>query len=278
MIDGDLCIHSIEALAVDIPLARNFGGSTYAVLKRSTVITRLRTEGGLVSEVYNGDNREHGREIVKIIETEITPLLIGEDASAYERIWAKIFPISTWHKARGVAMEAIACVDTAIWDLNGKRLGTSVSKLLGGYRDSLPIIAIGGYYQEGKTLNDLAREMDWLRSVGMAGCKVKVGGLSPEKDLERVKAALLQSSDNTRKQQSAGWRVYKALEPGANNSVLYVFWLNPVVKGADYTVSKILVEAFPDEAQELYRKFSGAYSGGQTLVNLQLLSNLGQTA
>jgi len=95
--------------------------------------------------------------------------------------------------------------------------------------------------------------------------------------VERVKAALLQSADGTRKQQSTGWRVYKALEPGANNSVLYVFWLNPVVKGADYTVSKILYEAFPDEAQELYRKFSGAYSGGQTLVNLQLLAHLGQT-
>jgi hypothetical protein len=70
--------------------------------------------------------------------------------------------------------------------------------------------------------------------------------------------------------------VYKALEPGANNSVLYVFWLDPVVKGADYTVSKILYEAFPTEAQELYHKFSGSYSGGQTLVNLQLLSNLGK--
>ena len=53
-------IHSIEAIAIDIPLNQNFGGATYSVLKRSTVVTRLRTEGGLVSEVYNGDNREQG--------------------------------------------------------------------------------------------------------------------------------------------------------------------------------------------------------------------------
>jgi len=52
-------IQSIEALAVDVPLTKNFGGSTYAVLKRSTVVTRVRTDEGLVSEVYNGDNREH---------------------------------------------------------------------------------------------------------------------------------------------------------------------------------------------------------------------------
>ena len=53
-------IHGVEAIAIDIPLRRNFGGSTYAVLKRSTVVTRLRADDGLVSEVYNGDNPEHG--------------------------------------------------------------------------------------------------------------------------------------------------------------------------------------------------------------------------
>jgi hypothetical protein len=52
-------IHSIEAIAVDIPLTRNFGGSTYSVLKRSTVVTRLRTADGLVGQVYNGDDRSH---------------------------------------------------------------------------------------------------------------------------------------------------------------------------------------------------------------------------
>jgi hypothetical protein len=96
--------------------------------------------------------------------------------------------------------------------------------------------------------------------------------------VERVKAALHQSSDPIRKQQATGWKVFKAVEPAANNNVLYVFWINPAVKGADYTVSKILYEAFPKETQELYQKFSDAYGGGQTLVNLKLLSNLAELA
>ena len=70
-------LQGVEAIAVDIPLTRNFGGSTYAVLKRSTVITRLRTDDGLVSEVYNGDNREHGPEIVRLIQQELAPLRAG---------------------------------------------------------------------------------------------------------------------------------------------------------------------------------------------------------
>jgi hypothetical protein len=96
--------------------------------------------------------------------------------------------------------------------------------------------------------------------------------------VNRVKTALQSSSDPIRKQQAQGWKVFKALEPGANNTVLYVFWLSPAVKGADYTISKILYEAFPNEVQDLYKKFSEAYGGGQTLVNLQLLSNMAQMA
>jgi hypothetical protein len=92
--------------------------------------------------------------------------------------------------------------------------------------------------------------------------------------VERVKSALHQSTDPARRQQANGWKVFKALEPGANNTVLYVFWLSPAIRGADYTVSKILYEAFPDEVEDLYKKFSESYSGGQMLINLQLLSDL----
>ena len=41
----------------------------------------------------------------------------------------------------------------------------------------------------GKTLGDIGREMEGYRRAGMAGCKFKVGGLTPEADAERVEAA-----------------------------------------------------------------------------------------
>ena len=74
---------------IEIPLTRNFGGSTYAVLKRCTVVTRLRTDAGLVSEVYNGDNREHGAEIVRLIREELAPRLKGQSIFEGERIWER---------------------------------------------------------------------------------------------------------------------------------------------------------------------------------------------
>jgi len=92
----------------------------------------------------------------------------------------------------------------------------------------------------------------------------------------KLKEAFQRSDKPGRKQQAASWRVFKAVERGANNSAIYVFWFDPPVKDADYTVSKILAEAFPGEAQALYKKFSDAYVGGQNVINLQLLSRMGE--
>jgi hypothetical protein len=91
--------------------------------------------------------------------------------------------------------------------------------------------------------------------------------------MARLKEALLQSSDPVRRQQAAGWKVFKATEPGPNATVLYVFAMDPAVKGADYTVGKILAEAFPDDVEELYKQYISSYATGQTLLNLELLQD-----
>src|SRR6185312_17489996 len=62
-----------------------------------------------------------------------------------------------------------------------------LSRLWGGYRDALPIIAIGGYYN--RTHQELAQEMEYYRERGLAGCKFKVGGATPEVDAARFQAA-----------------------------------------------------------------------------------------
>ena len=182
-------IHSIQAIPIEIPLGRNFGGSTYTVLKRCTVVTRMRTDEGLVSEVYNGDNREHGREIVRLIHDELAPRVRGRSLFEGERIWDELFALTHGTRDPKTLLEAIACVDCALWDLVGKAQGQSVCSLLGGHRSRLPIISIGGYYAEGKTHADIGREIEAYRRVGMAGCKFKVGGLTPEEDAKRVEAA-----------------------------------------------------------------------------------------
>ncbi len=182
-------ITAVEAIAIDIPLSKNFGGSTYSVLKRSTVITRLRTDSGLTSNVYNGDNRAHGPQIAKLIETDLFNVINGLSIYERERAWDRMFALTHSAGDKKLLLEAIACVDCAIWDLTGKALGKSVRELIGGHSTELPLISIGGYYMPGKTEADIAREITSYREAGMAGCKFKVGGLSPEEDAKRVAVA-----------------------------------------------------------------------------------------
>ena len=143
----------------------------------------------MISEVYNGDNRDCGPEIVRLIREELGPLIKGTDIFEGERIWSKLFALTLANRDRKTLLEAIACVDCAVWDVVGKATGRSVGDLLGGFTDKVPIISIGGYYMEGKTLADIGREMEAYRRAGMAGCKFKVGGLSPQADAQRVEAA-----------------------------------------------------------------------------------------
>jgi L-alanine-DL-glutamate epimerase-like enolase superfamily enzyme len=89
-----MLIDSIEAIAIDIPLKRNFGGATYSVLKRSTVITRIRTAEGLASEVYNGDDREHGPVIARLIEDGLAPRLKGMSIFDAARAWDTMFALT----------------------------------------------------------------------------------------------------------------------------------------------------------------------------------------
>ncbi len=91
----------------------------------------------------------------------------------------------------------------------------------------------------------------------------------------KLKEAFEKSENPVRKQQAAGWRVYKQAEPLPNGNVLYVFIIDPVVKDADYTVSRILAEVFPAEVQDLFKVYSAAFAGGVNMANYQLIANLG---
>jgi hypothetical protein len=96
--------------------------------------------------------------------------------------------------------------------------------------------------------------------------------------MAKLKEALAASTDPVKREQAAGWRVFKAAEPGPNNTALYVFLIDPAVKGGDYAFWKTLYEAFPAEVQQLYRLYTAASAGGQTLLNLQLVQSFAPIA
>ena len=183
-----LPIERIETIALRVPLNKRYSGSAYSMVNRCTIITRLYTHDGLVGEVYTGDTDAEQESIVRIIHEELAPALMGHDAMSPDRCWQAMQP-ATYDilRDRGLALQAIACLDTAIWDAFGKAVGLPLFRLWGAYRDTLPVIVIGGYY--GLDRSQIMEQMQRYKGMGFAGCKFKVGGASAQEDAERVRAA-----------------------------------------------------------------------------------------
>ena len=96
-----------------------------------------------------------------------------------------------------------------------------------------------------------------------------------EQVMTRLGTVMASSENPERVEQAAGWKVYKALETGPNDNVLYVWFIDPTVPDADYSVAQILSEEVPNEVQRLYEAFNGSFGAGQMPINLELVIDLG---
>jgi L-alanine-DL-glutamate epimerase-like enolase superfamily enzyme len=189
-----LRLERIETIPLRVPLVRTYKGSAYKMTHRSTLIVRLHTQTGVVGEAYVGDEDAALIEIDRIVHEEIAPRILGEDLFAIERLWELARP-ATFDILRDRRLGLVACagIDTAAWDGVGKALEQPLWRLWGGYRRTLPMISIGGYYRPDA---DIAREVEGLRERGLGGMKFKVGGLSPEEDAARFREARVAGGDD----------------------------------------------------------------------------------
>jgi L-alanine-DL-glutamate epimerase-like enolase superfamily enzyme len=182
-----LRLERIETIPIRVPLARTYRGSAYKMTHRSTLIVRLHTSAGVIGEAYVGDEDAALVEIDQIVREEIAPRIVGDDLFAIERLWQLARP-STFDILRDRRLGLVACagIDTAAWDAIGKALGQPLWRLWGGYRNSIAMISIGGYYAADA---NIPAEIAELQERGLAGMKFKVGGLTPEDDAERFRSA-----------------------------------------------------------------------------------------
>lgn len=197
-----LTIESVETIPLRVPLPFTYSGSFYRMRNRCTIVTRIRTSEGIIGEAYNADEDEPLQsEIRKILHEEIVPLVIGLDAFQTERVWETMLPVTFDQlRPRWYAMQAMACIDTAVWDAVGKALGQPLWRLWGGYRDRVPMIGIGGYYipdSDAAKGQEIEREIDFFQSEhGMVGMKFKVGAKPPEEDAARLVRARKHAGDD----------------------------------------------------------------------------------
>jgi len=169
-----------------------------------TTLVRVETDEGHVG--YGEAKAAVGSQgncaaLVALIEQDLAPQLIGEDASQISRIWDICYNGSRAHFAidrghafpiagrRGLAIAALGGIDIALWDIAGKALGVPLHRLLGGKRkDRFPAYASGGW----KPPADIGAELQGFIDRGdFKAVKMRVGSQDDvvQMSVARVRAA-----------------------------------------------------------------------------------------
>lgn len=169
-----------------------------------TVLVRVETEAGLVG--YGEAKSQVGSASINhalkaMIELELGPQIIGEDARDISRLWDVMYNGVRAHYAldrghafpvlgrRGLTISAISGIDMALWDILGRALDVPVWQLLGGRRHrQMPAYASGGWAGPDRIAEELAGFLD---RGGFKAVKMRVGaGDGPvNASIQRVQAA-----------------------------------------------------------------------------------------
>ena len=94
--------------------------------------------------------------------------------------------------------------------------------------------------------------------------------IKPEKatDFETViakyKEAMGKSDNAQRKEQLAGLKILKSPTAMGGNTA-YLFIADPVVKGQEYDITRVIHEVFPSEATDMLNKYKEAFAGRQII-------------
>jgi L-alanine-DL-glutamate epimerase-like enolase superfamily enzyme len=153
------------------------------------LFVRIETDDGITGygEVCDSYGCHYPLSVRAVIDEALSPLLLGEDPSAVERL---VLKMRGWTRRRlgdqGVIIQAISGVEIALWDVLGKSQGKSVSQLLGSLRDRVPIYASGPFLEEGPPEWHLRLFESCLRQ-GVRAIKVRTG-LNFQRDLVTLRA------------------------------------------------------------------------------------------
>jgi L-alanine-DL-glutamate epimerase-like enolase superfamily enzyme len=120
-----------------------------------------------------------------LIDHDLAPLLVGENATQHERLYARAhgkFRSVGWG---GLVARAYAAIDIALWDLKAKCADLPLAELLGGMRASTPCFlgdVAPAHADVGQALK-MARPM---LEQGVLGVAVEVGSGDVNADADRV--------------------------------------------------------------------------------------------
>ena len=169
-------IDSVQAVTVAIPLQKPLSFSTRNVERREWCLVRIRTDAGVDGWGYCYGGNRAAHLVTGFVRDLYRDHLLGRDPCAVEELWDAMYRDAVLLGRRGAAVRALSAVDIALWDIKAKAAGQPLYRALGGgFVESVPCYASGGYYWRDKHPDTVADEVAAYVEAGFTAVKIKVG-------------------------------------------------------------------------------------------------------
>jgi len=171
-------------LAVPISDAKVFTGRQKPMTEVVFLFAEITTEQGHTGLGFSYSKRAGGPAQYAHAK-EVAEGIIGEDPNDIGKLYTKLLWAGASVGRSGVATQALAAIDIALYDLKAKRAGLPLAKLLGSYRDSVQTYNTSGGFLNA-TLDEVKARATQSIEEGIGGIKIKVGLPDTKQDLRRV--------------------------------------------------------------------------------------------
>ena len=198
------------------------------------IIVTVGLENGMTGTGYTYTGGRGGQAICALINHELIPVLVGRNGDDIE----KNHDLMDWHihyvGRGGISSFAISAIDIALWDIRGKKLNQSLSKMAGGAARSTK--AYCGGIDLNFTMDRLLKNVEGYLEKGFNGVKIKVGRKNLKEDIERVSAVreLLGSQNVFMIDANYSMSVDQAIESARAFSEFDLLWFEEPIIPDDY--------------------------------------------
>lgn len=176
---------------------------------------------------------------------ELAPHLLGEDPNDIARLFTHLQWAGASMGRSGMATQAIAPFDIALWDLKARRAGLPLAKLLGAQRNSVQCYNTSGGFLH-TPLDQVLKNVEISRANGIGGIKLKVGQPDLKLDIERVGAVRKLLGDDFPLMVDANqqWDRQKATRACRSLEPFDLTWIEEPLDAHDFEGHGLLADRF----------------------------------
>jgi L-alanine-DL-glutamate epimerase-like enolase superfamily enzyme len=181
-------ITEVTVSVLRVPVDRPYLAAGRTVDANWHVLARVRTADGVEGIGYIVYPRPDLMTAIGHAARELGEHLLGMSVLEPEAAWDRLARRGDWAGPGGLLHCALAPLDIAVWDANGKALGQPLHRLLGGHRDRVPTYASDGLWYS-LTPDELAASAKRHVLDGFPAVKLRMGReATPEAEVRRIEA------------------------------------------------------------------------------------------